>query len=56
MLMQPSEAYTAYKDTPCRNILIYGHCRYKDQGCAFSHDTNKDGSPPSSSLEQQQSQ
>ncbi|KAB5547013.1 PAB-dependent poly(A)-specific ribonuclease subunit PAN3 [Coniochaeta sp. 2T2.1] len=37
---RPKNPYTAYKDTPCRNILIYGHCRYKDQGCAFSHDPN----------------
>ncbi|KAF7853258.1 hypothetical protein EAF04_010760 [Stromatinia cepivora] len=29
------------KDTLCRNVLIYGHCRYEDQGCAFNHDPNK---------------
>jgi PAB-dependent poly(A)-specific ribonuclease subunit 3 len=29
------------KDTICRNVLIYGFCRYADQGCAFNHDTNK---------------
>lgn len=29
------------KDTLCRNILIYGHCRYEDTGCAFSHDQSK---------------
>ncbi|KAI0403595.1 hypothetical protein F4802DRAFT_571202 [Xylaria palmicola] len=29
------------KDTLCRNVLIYGHCRYEDQGCAFNHDQNK---------------
>ncbi|KAB5539512.1 hypothetical protein GE09DRAFT_320440 [Coniochaeta sp. 2T2.1] len=49
------EAYTAYKDTPCRNLLIYGHCRYKDQGCAFNHYSgNKDTSPPNSSNQEQQ--
>lgn len=32
------------KDTLCRNVLIYGHCRYEDQGCAFSHDQNKTNS------------
>ncbi|KFA76223.1 hypothetical protein S40288_07672 [Stachybotrys chartarum IBT 40288] len=32
------------KDTLCRNVLIYGHCRYEDQGCAFSHDQNKGNS------------
>ncbi|KAG9254114.1 PAB-dependent poly(A)-specific ribonuclease subunit PAN3 [Emericellopsis atlantica] len=35
------------KDTLCRNVLIYGHCRYEDQGCAFSHDQNKNKSSPS---------
>lgn len=29
------------KDTQCRNVLIYGHCRFADQGCNFNHDTNK---------------
>ncbi|KHO00385.1 PAB-dependent poly(A)-specific ribonuclease subunit PAN3 [Metarhizium album ARSEF 1941] len=32
------------KDTLCRNVLIYGHCRYEDQGCTFSHDQNKTNS------------
>ena len=22
----------------CRNVLIYGSCRYEDTGCLFSHD------------------
>ncbi|KAK2735440.1 hypothetical protein CKAH01_01821 [Colletotrichum kahawae] len=22
---------------PCRNMLIYGHCRYEDLGCGFKH-------------------
>jgi PAB-dependent poly(A)-specific ribonuclease subunit 3 len=25
------------KDTPCRNITIYGHCRYINT-CTFNHD------------------
>ncbi|KAJ9155347.1 PAN2-PAN3 deadenylation complex subunit PAN3 [Pleurostoma richardsiae] len=29
------------KDTLCRNVMIYGHCRYEDQGCTFNHDQNK---------------
>ncbi|RYO81268.1 hypothetical protein DL766_007379 [Monosporascus sp. MC13-8B] len=29
------------KDTLCRNVLIYGHCRYEDQGCAFNHEHHK---------------
>ncbi|KAH8648385.1 PAB-dependent poly(A)-specific ribonuclease subunit PAN3 [Xylariales sp. PMI_506] len=32
------------KDTLCRNVVIYGHCRYEDQGCAFNHDQNKTSS------------
>lgn len=35
---------TDTKDTLCRNVLIYGHCRYEDQGCAFNHDQNKGSS------------
>ncbi|KLU90505.1 hypothetical protein MAPG_10358 [Magnaporthiopsis poae ATCC 64411] len=34
------------KDTLCRNILIYGHCRYEDTGCAFSHDQSKKSPKP----------
>ncbi|KAJ0420550.1 PAB-dependent poly(A)-specific ribonuclease subunit pan3 [Aspergillus carlsbadensis] len=26
------------KDTLCRNVTIYGRCRYEDKGCAFNHD------------------
>lgn len=33
-----------HKDTLCRNVVIYGHCRYEDQGCAFNHDQNKSNS------------
>lgn len=29
------------KETLCRNVLIYGHCRYEEQGCSFSHDPNR---------------
>ncbi|KAL2180720.1 uncharacterized protein P884DRAFT_191772 [Thermothelomyces heterothallicus CBS 202.75] len=32
------------EDTLCRNILIYGNCRYEDQGCTFNHDQNKNSS------------
>lgn len=34
------------KETLCRNVLIYGHCRYEDQGCAFNHEPNKVHSSP----------
>ncbi|KAG6017254.1 hypothetical protein E4U43_001909 [Claviceps pusilla] len=32
------------RETLCRNVLIYGHCRYEDQGCTFSHEQNKNNS------------
>ncbi|KAH8131555.1 hypothetical protein FP744_10002002 [Trichoderma asperellum] len=43
------------KDTLCRNILIYGHCRYEDQGCAFMHDQTKGNSSQASSSQQDNS-
>lgn len=34
------------RDTPCRNIMIYGKCRFENQGCAFKHDQgSRDQSP-----------
>ncbi|KAK3372418.1 hypothetical protein B0H63DRAFT_453747 [Podospora didyma] len=33
------------KETLCRNVLIYGHCKYEDQGCTFNHDLSKNSSP-----------
>ncbi|KAL4987343.1 PAB-dependent poly(A)-specific ribonuclease subunit pan3 [Aspergillus falconensis] len=32
------------KDTLCRNVTIYGRCRYEDKGCAFNHDPHKNSS------------
>ncbi|KAJ9616509.1 PAB-dependent poly(A)-specific ribonuclease subunit 3 [Cladophialophora chaetospira] len=29
------------KDTLCRNVTIYGKCRYEDKGCAFNHTIEK---------------
>ncbi|PGH28290.1 PAB-dependent poly(A)-specific ribonuclease subunit PAN3 [Polytolypa hystricis UAMH7299] len=29
------------KDTLCRNVTIYGRCRYEDKGCVFNHDPQK---------------
>ncbi|KAL8291391.1 hypothetical protein RQP46_002369 [Phenoliferia psychrophenolica] len=29
----------------CRNVLIYGQCRFEDTGCLFSHDANAPPSP-----------
>lgn len=27
----------AAKDIPCKNVLIYGYCKYENKGCAFAH-------------------
>ncbi|GAB1212403.1 PAB-dependent poly(A)-specific ribonuclease subunit 3 [Aspergillus terreus] len=32
------------KDTLCRNVTIYGRCRYEDKGCVYNHDPNKTNS------------
>ncbi|KAK4215838.1 PAB-dependent poly(A)-specific ribonuclease subunit PAN3 [Rhypophila decipiens] len=32
------------RDTPCRNIRIYGRCRYEDSGCTFNHDMDQNSS------------
>lgn len=44
ILLSPTD-----KDTLCRNILIYGKCRYENAGCNFNHDTttNNHASGPS---------
>ena len=31
------------KNIPCRNITIYGNCRYENEGCAFNHDRSSFG-------------
>ncbi|OLN86109.1 PAB-dependent poly(A)-specific ribonuclease subunit PAN3, partial [Colletotrichum chlorophyti] len=36
------------KETLCRNVLIYGHCRYENTGCAFNHDQNRSNSTQNS--------
>lgn len=30
------------KETPCRNLMLYGNCRLQNQGCAFNHDLDRD--------------
>ncbi|QSS65255.1 PAB-dependent poly(A)-specific ribonuclease subunit pan3 [Histoplasma capsulatum] len=35
------------KDTLCRNVTIYGRCRYEDKGCAFNHDPHRGNAPHS---------
>ncbi|EXJ87501.1 hypothetical protein A1O3_04461 [Capronia epimyces CBS 606.96] len=32
------------KDTLCRNVTIYGKCRYEDKGCAFNHNIERSAS------------
>lgn len=39
------------KNTLCRNIGIYGHCRYENEGCAFNHDVNNLKTNPNQSME-----
>jgi PAB-dependent poly(A)-specific ribonuclease subunit 3 len=42
------------KNTPCRNIGIYGFCKYEKDGCAYNHDAalkNKTQSPSAGSSE-----
>jgi hypothetical protein len=39
------------KNTLCRNIGIYGHCRYENEGCAFNHDVNSLKTNPNQSME-----
>lgn len=36
------------RDTPCKNILIYGYCKYENKGCVFSHQKGQTQKPPSS--------
>jgi PAB-dependent poly(A)-specific ribonuclease subunit 3 len=36
-LQRHPRRFTENKDTPCRNITIYGHCRYINT-CTFNHD------------------
>lgn len=36
------------KDTFCKNILIYGYCKYENKGCAFSHTSKAATSAPGS--------
>lgn len=41
------------KNIPCRNITIYGNCRYENEGCAFNHDRSAFAAlaPPNSSTQ-----
>lgn len=36
------------KDTFCKNVLIYGYCKYENKGCAFSHTVKPTSSVPGS--------
>lgn len=40
----------AARDIPCKNILIYGYCKFENKGCAFAHITpTQEPSSPTSS-------
>ncbi|PIS57012.1 hypothetical protein CJI97_000035 [Candidozyma auris] len=39
----------AAKDIPCKNVTIYGFCKYEKKGCVFSHDNAGSGTNSSSS-------
>lgn len=34
------------KDILCKNILIYGYCKFENKGCAFGHSTKAVSGPP----------
>jgi hypothetical protein len=36
----------AAKDRMCRNLYIYGFCRYEGKGCAFRHDRVRTATAP----------
>ena len=35
---EPLAVTEAAKDKLCRNLYIYGYCKYEGKGCAFRHD------------------
>lgn len=41
------------KDILCRNVTIYGKCRYEDKGCAFNHTVDKPASSEASPADSQ---
>ncbi|RSM12538.1 hypothetical protein CEP52_002366 [Fusarium oligoseptatum] len=43
---QQDDVQPKTKDILCREVLIYGHCQYEDQGCVFNHDPNRNAGPP----------
>ncbi|SCU81135.1 LADA_0B11386g1_1 [Lachancea dasiensis] len=48
------------KDIPCKNITIYGFCKYENEGCVFNHGNEHDNSKyaenPKPQPQQQQQQ
>ncbi|GAC98517.1 PAB-dependent poly(A)-specific ribonuclease subunit [Pseudozyma hubeiensis SY62] len=38
---------TASARKPCRNVAIYGHCKYQNDGCPFDHTSASTTTPPS---------
>ncbi|KAF2462013.1 PAB-dependent poly(A)-specific ribonuclease subunit PAN3 [Lineolata rhizophorae] len=45
---RPPKGRENAKNTLCRNVTIFGHCKYANSGCAFNHDPSKFGNSPNS--------
>ncbi|RSL44900.1 hypothetical protein CEP53_011008 [Fusarium sp. AF-6] len=43
---QQDDVQPKTEDILCREVLLYGHCRYEDRGCVFNHDPNRNAGPP----------
>ncbi|GAA6037662.1 hypothetical protein JCM8097_002273 [Rhodosporidiobolus ruineniae] len=46
---KPPQSPAKPENRLCRNVLIYGSCKYKDRGCQFSHELPNSSSPKPSS-------
>lgn len=38
----------AAKEIPCKNVLIYGYCKFENKGCVFSHPVPENSQSPGS--------
>ncbi|KAM9904679.1 hypothetical protein OXX59_006535 [Metschnikowia pulcherrima] len=36
------------REIPCKNVLIYGFCKFENKGCVFSHPSSENPSSPTS--------
>lgn len=44
------------KETLCKNILIYGYCKFENKGCAFSHNRQQKPAPQPQQQDQESPQ